>query len=1389
MHSLLEPRTGLYVQQLVCTLHEAFDGAHFRAAWECIVERHPALRTIFHFESGGEPDQEVVPKVQCRIEERNWADASPTESERRLDAYLREDRRWAFALDVAPLWRLCLIRIAECDYRLVWTYHHALLDGRSRRLLLQELFYLYDAHRDGVEPRLEPPQPFEPYVRWWLAQDLERQHKYWGEVVKGFCGATPLPVEKANQVIAGSAQQDRHRTLQAELTEQRTSALRQLASAQEVTLNTLFQGAWALLESRYAGTDDVLFGATRACRNTPVNGTASIVGLLINTVPMRVAVPPSMVAGEWLQSLRSQWVAIRDHELASLAQIQALSSIPRGEPLFDSLVVFENFRLDSIGPRGGGAWAGRSFRLIATTNYPIVVYGYLGPRLLIELTYDTHRVAHATATRILEHLQNLLDAFVASPQKTLAEIKMLSASEQRELLVEWNPVPVPIPRDLSIPSVFEAQVNRAPGATALAFEGETWTYQELNTYANRLAHRLRGLGIGPEKPVAIFTERSPELVIAMLGIAKAGGAYVPLDPSYPKQRLGFMLHDVRAEVVVAQRSLLSDLPEHGAQIICLDDASALDFEPSTNPSSEVCCNHLAYIMYTSGSTGTPKGVLIEHRGVLRLVLDTNYVEITPIDCIAQVSNAAFDAATFEIWGALLNGAKLVMFPRDLTVDPERIARAFREQQITISFLTSQLFNHIVTAVPDAFFGLSCLLVGGDKVDPSHCRELLRGRAPRRLLNGYGPTETTTFATYYPIEEVPPNATNIPIGRPIANTRVLVLDAARQLAPIGAVGELYIGGEGVARGYLARPELTAERFIADPFSELPGARLYRTGDLVRWRSDGNLEFLGRLDHQVKLRGFRIELGEIESVLARRPQVQQALVLRQEDRQGEHRLVAYVVPRIAGDPPAAKDLRKYLREQLPEYMVPAAFVLLAQLPMSPTGKVDRQVLLDVAPPPQEENHSFVAPRTSAEERVTRILAELLGRDRVSMDDDFFGLGGDSMLAVQAVSRIRLELGVHLPLNTLFEAPTPAGLLGRLGAGDTGSAGNSKFDLTGGREPTHPETMRSTVPPQTPTETRLAELWCHHLGIGSVGIHDNFFDLGGHSLLAAQMVERIERVFGRRLALNVFWHDGGTIAGQAMLLTASDWAEAARVLVPIKPAGSKPNLFVVHTIGGNIFHYNALAKALHSEQPVIGLQARGADGSEAPRRKIEDIAADCIAAMRDRQPRGPYSVAGYSSGGLVAFEIARQLVAAGEVVGLLALLDSFGPHARVRKGPWRAKMNKIFHMTPRLLQERAYHAILHRLGLEHRRQLRQVGEAQRWAHWSYRARPYAGSAVVIAAQDSSDKVDDVALGWKRLINGAVRLHVVSATHGSLLQEPIVASVAAILQEELDSATLRSC
>jgi amino acid adenylation domain-containing protein len=620
-------------------------------------------------------------------------------------------------------------------------------------------------------------------------------------------------------------------------------------------------------------------------------------------------------------------------------------------------------------------------------------------------------------------------------------------------LAHWSIAEGPYPRDLNVAQLFEAQVARNPDAIALVWGEEELTYREVNTQANQLAHHLRRRGIGAETAVGIYMERSPGLIIGLIAICKAGGCYLPLDTTYPQDRLAFMIKDAQAAVIITEAALAKSLPAHETDVICLEEAwPVISQEPEENLPHVANGGSRAYIMYTSGSTGSPKGIEILHRGIASLVVNTNYVQLGPDDRVAQISNCAFDASTWEIWGTLLNGAQLIGIKKDSALSPPALAAQIERRRITAMFLTTALFHLMAKELPTAFRNVRDLLVGGDTLSPHWTREVMRKGPPRRLINAYGPTESTTFAAWRLIESVPDDATSIPIGKPLQNTRLYILDPQLRPSPVGEIGELYIGGDGLARGYVNRPELTRERFIDSPFH--PGERLYKTGDLARWLPEGAIDFVGRADFQVKLRGFRIELDEIQTVIRRSPAVRDATVLAREDTPGDKRLVAYVEPKDKrlidnnqGEVGGMTDrLRGLVKESLPDYMVPAAFVWLRELPLTPNGKVDRAALLAMEITTPDTDAEIIAPTTPTEVKIAGIWNKLLGVTRASIRDNFFEIGGDSLLAAQLALRIQEALQIEFPINLLYEEPTIARLAQRLDDTRAGvvAASAEAFDL---------------------------------------------------------------------------------------------------------------------------------------------------------------------------------------------------------------------------------------------------------------------------------------------------------------------------------------------------------
>jgi len=671
------------------------------------------------------------------------------------------------------------------------------------------------------------------------------------------------------------------------------------------------------------------------------------------------------------------------------------------------------------------------------------------------LEYATDLFHHTTIERLIGHYQILLERLAATPDGRIGELSLLSAADRCQMRA-WNDTRVDYPREQTLPEIFEAHARCAPNHPAVIFGDTILSYSQLNDKANRLAAYLRHEGVGPDDLVGICMERSPEMLIGMLAILKAGGAYLPLDAGVPPDRILELLEDAQPRLLLTHGLVAARVANKSIRCVCIESHWPLIATyPAENPDPKAIgygSRHLAYVIYTSGSTGRPKGVMVEHRNVSRLVINNPYTRIDPEDRVVNCSNPAFDATTWEIWAALLNGASVVVIRQSVLLDPLLFARELAEQAATALWMTVGLFNEYVDRMGTAFRGLKYLIVGGDALEPRTVDRLLRSSyGPRQMLNGYGPTETTTFAAMFAIHGVPERARSVPIGGPIANTQIHILDPMGQEVPVGVAGEIYIAGDGVARGYLNRPELTAERFVNNPFSDTPGERMYRSGDLGCWRADGQIEFLGRNDNQVKLRGFRIELGEIEARLISCPGVREALVVVRVESTGEKRLVAYFTA-MPGAEPEDRELRRLLQERLPEYMVPAAWVRLAAFPLTSNGKVDRAAL----PLPgmsREHGDSSAGPTTDIERALADIWREVLMRDEIGRDENFFEAGGNSLLAVRALSRAATRLAVHIPMSILYEAPTIAGIARALQEQlDEGGGGDCLMRLRRG-EPNHP------------------------------------------------------------------------------------------------------------------------------------------------------------------------------------------------------------------------------------------------------------------------------------------------------------------------------------------------
>ena len=1008
-----------------------------------VVRRHEILRTTFPAVDG-QPVQQIAPTLDIPLNlidlqsELGTSREPEAEQEEIFQQAVARESQWPFDLAEGPLLRVTLFKFAPQEYRLLSNMHHIISDGWSTGIFIRELTQLYAAYTaEQPSPLPDLSLQYADFAHWqrqWLdGEVLDRQLDYWREHLEGAPPFLDLPTDRPRprvQTFNGGFEPF-------ELEPDWVTQFQALSQQTGTSLFMIFQAALVTLLFRYSDQTDIVVGVPIANRNR--RDIEPLIGFFVNTLALRTDLSDYPTFLELLTQVQQATLGAYAHQDVPFEQVVEDLRPERNlsyTPLFQVMFAWQNayrepltlpgLALTPIELERGTA----KFDLILSLG-EITTKTAAGSQTTITggFEYNTDLFEAETIRRMIGHFKALLRGILTEPAQSIAELPLLTDRERAQLVGDWNNTQTNYPRELCIHQLFEEQAGRFADQPALIMpavessggEAQQLTYQQLNARANQVAHHLRRRGVQPGQLVGLCAERSLELIVGLLGILKAGGAYLPLEPGYPAERLRFMLEDTQVSVLLTQQALVDQLSDQAAQLICLDaDWPAIAAESVENLPNQVSPDYLAYVCYTSGSTGRPKGACIPHRAVVRLVKETYFARLDAAEVFLQFAPVPFDASTLEIWGPLLNGARLVIFPPHLPSLRE-LGQVLTDYQVTTLWLTSGLFHQMVDDHLEGLRSVRQLLAGGDVLSVPHVQKVFQELDGCQLINGYGPTENTTFTCCHSIGATEKLGQSVPIGRPIANTQVYILDDYLNPVPIGIAGELYIGGDGLAQAYLNRPALTAERFVPNPFNQEAGSRMYKTGDSVRYRPDGTIEFLGRIDNQIKLRGFRVELGEIEAILTRHATVQDTVVIMREDQlasgQRDKRLVAYVVSE-ADDP---ETWRQYLRQKLPDYMIPAEFVFLSELPLNPNGKVDRHALPEPAASGLMRVSEILGPRDPVEVQLNQLWSEVLQVEQIGLRDNFFDLGGHSLLAVQLVTHIEQEMTVKISPATLFQHPT--------------------------------------------------------------------------------------------------------------------------------------------------------------------------------------------------------------------------------------------------------------------------------------------------------------------------------------------------------------------------------
>jgi len=1375
-----------------------------------LVNRHEALRSVFIDDTS---QVCIFSEFKPEIYFEDISSNKEEQRQNRIINYTREDTNTVFDLSNGPLYKFSLFKLDQNKHVLIFTAHHIICDGWSMGLFLEELGKVYSSYIKGIPDGLDEVNAFSQYAfdqkKFSNSKEYEQIEQYWIDQFKDDVPILDIPLDFPRPALKTS-KSARYDTI---IDHDLLSEIKTLGSKNGCSLAITFRAVFEILLYKLSGQNDLVLGLPAA--GQAATGNYNLMGHCINLLPIKSHLNEDITFLEYLKDRKFATLDAYDNQQFTFGSLLKKLNIHR-DPSRVPLVSYV-FSID-MGLGETIKLEGLKTEVISNKrdyeNFEIFVNATSSEAdFKLEWTYNTQLFKEERIIAMMNSYVSLLYAVIKEPGIKVRDILPTDPSESEAKMIGWNDTLVDYPENTAVHQFVSLNAEQYPDKTAIKYKDSSISYRQLNEKANRISAYLIDNQVHPGDTIALILDRSVEMMASLLAIMKSGAAYIPVDPEYPVKRIEYMLADSSVKFLISSAKYKGRFGSQDIREVILEDiGDQLAGYSGSNPDVVVKGTDLAYVIYTSGSTGQPKGIAIEHHSLTNFLCSMQKQPgISTGDKLLAVTTISFDISGLELYLPLISGAELILTDAETARDGRELLDLVRSEKISIMQATPSTWRMMLDSNWKESLDIKALC-GGEAL-PKDLVKLLLEKCSS-LWNLYGPTETTIWSA---VKQIISSEDPITIGRPINNTQFYILDQRLQPVPQGSTGQIYIGGAGLAREYINKPELTDTSFIKNPFSSINSERIYRTGDLGKFMPDGEIQCFGRIDNQVKIRGYRIELGAIEEALNIQETIKESVVLAREDRPSDQRLVAYLVLENASDTIFnAEQLtvwKNTLKETLPSYMIPTDYILLEKIPLLPNGKIDRKSL----PKPNEtggRSKNKKLPKTDTEKLAAKIWGEILETDSIGLTDDFFEMGGHSLLAVQVMIGLEKETGIKLPLTTLFKAPTLSLFADMIESWKI-DQNTENLTITEGNIPLETNDFRNGfVPPRTDIEKLVAEIWAENLGIESVGVYDDFFELGGHSLMAIRVLNQIEKETGKRLPLaTLFEHS--TVEAMTLMLKMDSRSITWDSLVAIKPHGQKMPLYIVHGAGLNVLFFNTLAKNMDPEQPVYGLQAKGLNGIDEPLEKIEDMAAYYISEIVKQNPKGPFALAGFSFGGIIAYEMAKQLKAMGKDVKMLAMFDTYAYQSDRYEPTFKKFFNRVHYLGKQLLYtftlffedpkrtiEYKSEAIKRRFiqlywKLKYGENQNQEGffgyansiDVKNTEAWEkYIFTPYNGTIELFRAQKRTFYMDDFEyLGWKPFAQKGINIHEIPGEHNFIFAPPNDKEFARILQECLDKAATK--